>query len=85
MLHQITKTQRQIKYYEDTITSIFCNDPLGVIEDALMCKAGVIRDLTQCVDAKYIIFVSEDFESSIAEYQQYNVLNSSRKRRNLTR
>jgi len=28
--------------------------------------------------------VLEDFESSIAEYQQYNVLNYSRKRRNLT-
>jgi len=32
---------------------------------------------------KYITFVL-DSESSIAKYQQYNVLNSSRKRRNLT-
>jgi len=36
---------------------------------------------------KYLFYyhlVLEDFESSIGEYQQYNVLNSSRKRINLT-
>ena len=49
-------------------------DSLGVIEDAPICNAGVFRDLTQCGDAKYIIFVLlslvlEYCESSIAEYQ----------------
>jgi len=66
------------------ITPRFCTDLLGVIEDA-PCNAGLFRDLTQSDDAKYILFlyyqlVLEYFESSIAEYQQYNVLNSSRKR-----
>ena len=56
------------------ITPRFFTDPLWVIEDVPICNAGVFRDLTQC----------GDFESSIAEYQQYKVLNSSRKRRNLT-
>jgi len=69
------------------LTPRFFTDPLGVIKDAPICNAGVFRDLTQCGDDKYIIFINyhlvlEDFESSIAEYQQYNVLNSSRKRRN---
>jgi len=55
------------------ITPRFFTDPLGVIEDAPICNAGVFRDLTQCGDAKYIIFVYyhlilEYFQSSIAEY-----------------
>jgi len=57
-----------------------------VIEHAPICNADAFRDLTECGDAKYSIFVYyhlvlEDFELFIAEY---NVLNSSRKRRNLT-
>ena len=36
-------------------------DPLGVIEDTLICNAGVIRNLTQCGDARYIIFVLLSF------------------------
>ena len=62
------------------ITPRLFTDPLAVIEDAPTCHAGVFMDLTQCGDAKYKIFyyhlVLEDFESSIAEYQQYNVLNT---------
>ena len=50
------------------ITRRFFTDPLGVIEDASICNAGVLRDLTQCCDAKYKIFVYyhlvlEDFQS----------------------
>jgi len=34
------------------ITPRLFTDPLGVIEDAPICNAGVFRDLTQCGDAK---------------------------------
>ena len=43
------------------ITPIFVTDPLGVIEDAPICNVGILRDLTQCGDAKYIIFVLLSF------------------------
>jgi len=43
------------------ITPIFFTNPVGVIEDAPICNAGVFRDLTQCGDAKYIIFVLLSF------------------------
>jgi len=39
------------------ITPKCFTDPLGVTEDALILNAGIISDLTQCGDAKYIIFV----------------------------
>ena len=39
------------------ITPRFFTDPLGLIEDAPICNAGVFRDLTQCGDVKYKIFV----------------------------
>jgi len=39
------------------ITPRFFVDPLGVIEDVLICNADIFRDLTQCGDAKYIVFV----------------------------
>jgi len=32
-------------------------EPLGVIEDAPICNAGVFKDLTQCGDATYKIYV----------------------------
>jgi len=41
-------------------SSYLC-DTLEVIEDAPICNAGVIRDLTQCGDAEYIIFVLLSF------------------------
>ena len=53
------------------ITPRFVTDPLGVIEDVPICNAGVFRDLTQCGDAKYKIFL-EDFESSIATAWGYS-------------
>ena len=43
------------------ITLRFFTDPLGVIEDAPICNAGVFRDLTQCGDAKYKRFVLLSF------------------------
>ena len=79
-----------ILIHRSKTTPRFVTDPFGIIEEASICNAGVFKDLTQCGDAKYIIFifyyplVLEDFESPIAEYQQYNVLSSSRKKRNLT-
>jgi len=72
-------------HWSKTTPRIF-TDPLAVIEDAPICNAGVFRDLTVMPNIYlfYYHLVLEDFESSIAEYQQYNVLNSSRKRKNLT-
>jgi len=43
------------------ITLRFLTDPLGVIEDAPICNAGVIRDLTEVGDTKYIILVLLSF------------------------
>jgi len=43
------------------ITPRFVTDPLGVIEDAPSYNTGVFRDLTQCGDAKYKIFVLLSF------------------------
>ena len=43
------------------ITPRFFTDPLGVIEDVPICNVGVFSDLTQCGDAKYIIFVLLSF------------------------
>jgi len=42
------------------ITPRFVTGSLGVIEDAPIYNAGVFRDLTQCGDAKFIIFVYYD-------------------------
>ena len=39
------------------ITTRYFTDPLGVIEDVPICNVGVFRDLTQCGDTKYIIFI----------------------------
>ena len=39
----------------------FFTDPLGIIEVAPICNAGVLRDLTQCGDAEYITFVLLSF------------------------
>jgi len=69
--------------YWSKLILIFFTDPLGLIKDAPISNCGVLRDLTECDDAKYVLFVLlsfSHFESSIAEYQQkFNVLNSSRK------
>jgi len=43
------------------ITPRFVTDLLGVIEDGPICNAGVFRDLTQCGDAKYKIYVLLSF------------------------
>jgi len=63
--------------------------PLKIIDDAPICNAGIFSDITQFGDVKSVIivllyFVLDDFESSIAEYHQYGVLNYSRKRILLT-
>jgi len=47
------------------ITSRFFTDPLRIIEDVPICGAGVVRDLTRCDDAKYIIFVLLSFSFRI--------------------
>jgi len=65
------------------ITPRYVTNPFGVIEDAPICNAGVFRDLKQSY-LFYYNLVLEYFESSIAEYQQYNVLNYSRKTISLT-
>jgi len=43
------------------ITPKIFTDPLRIIEDSPISNAGVIRDLTQCGEAKYIIFVLLSF------------------------
>jgi len=43
------------------ITHRFFTDSLEQIEDAPICNVGVIRYLTQCGDAKYIIFLLLSF------------------------
>ena len=47
------------------ITPRFVTDPLGVIQKALIWNYGVFRDLTQCGDPKYIIFVLLSFSLRI--------------------
>jgi len=54
-----------------------------------ICKASVVMDEAQYGNGKYIIFlyyhlILGEFESSMAEYQQYFVLKYLRKKRNLT-
>ena len=48
-----------ILYYKIIPTK--ATGPLAIIEDAPICNAGVFKDLTQCGDAKYIIFVLLSF------------------------
>jgi len=43
------------------IIPIYVTDPLRVIDDAPICNAGAFRDLTQSVDAKYIILILLSF------------------------
>jgi len=59
--------------------SRFVTDPIGIIEDSH-------RNLIQRGDAKYIIFVLVSFNlwKFWLNHSQISVLNSSRKRRNLT-
>ena len=58
----------------------FFTDPLREIEDTPICNAGVFSDLTQFGEYLFCYqLILEDFELSIAEYQHYNVLNSSMK------
>ena len=47
--------------HREKITPRYFIDPLGVIKDAPICNAGVFSDLTECSDAKYIIFVLSSF------------------------
>ena len=69
------------------ITPIFVTDPLGVMNMHPFCYAGVFRDLQNNVvmpNIWYLFYYHLVLESSMAEYQQYIVLNISRKGRNLT-
>ena len=43
------------------ITSRLLTYPLVPIEYATICNAGVFRELTQCDDAKYVIFILLSF------------------------
>ena len=58
------------------VTPRFFSDPLGVIEDAPICNAGIFRDLTQCGDAKYKIFVLFNYYHLVLEDFQSNIGNT---------
>ena len=46
-----------ILIYLSKLSPRYVTNTFGVMEDAPICNAGVFRDLKQCGDVKYIIFV----------------------------
>ena len=60
---------------------IFLNNPLGLIQDLLMCKGGLFSYLYNAVkpNRSYLFInhsILEDSKSSIVKYQLWNVIRS---------